>query len=821
MAEYKNIILKNTVSALPYKSKSGGGNRNNYPSRDKYAHASRILDCLKSSFDNDKSQKASAVRHKSGMYLEFSSSPGYELQTKSLDNRHEGIALLNISVDEGTKTTRATVYIPNGKESFFLKRVEDYQMEFTKSNKPKNESLVASIDDVRLAVLNSFWIGEKSDIPKKDKKWCEIWLRVPFCKEKSHFEEVESNLNGICEELGIKISQDKIEFPERLVKLILVSEEDLKRLIYRCDYIAEIRLASEPTSFFVDMQTKDQVEWIEDLLKRTDFKLDGTTICLLDTGLDSKQKLLEKATNDDHIQSVKPNWNPFDHDGHGTEMAGVALYDDLKKHLVGRNKLHISHEIESVKLLPPKGKNPVELYGCLTKNAVSMAEIANPKANRIICMAITERNNLIKDGSPSSWSGAIDDIASGANEENVKRLIIISAGNVEIQEISKLGYPDANCTHSVESPGQAWNAITVGAYSGVVEIDDAKLRGFQALRKSGDLSPYSSTSKMWEKRWPVKPEVLFMGGNVAHNGHDYDSCDDLSLLTTGRGINNKYRLTSIWATSAATAQAAWFAAQIASEYPNLWPETIRALMIHSADWTTDMKDCFCKEDKKTTGRRILLRTCGYGIPDLKKALHCLKNSVNMIIEGELQPFSKDKMNEMNIHKIPWPKELLLSLGNTPVTLRVTLSYFIEPGPGEVGWKDKYRYASCGLRFDVNKTNENLSEFEKRINIQMREDDKDYVDGSSDSNRWYLGPQNRDVGSIHSDMMLNISASELCDCYYIAVYPVVGWWRERGYLGKSEKKQRYSLVVSLSTPNVSVDFYTAIQMKIGNVVSIPV
>ena len=106
----------------------------------------------------------------------------------------------------------------------------------------------------------------------------------------------------------------------------------------------------------------------------------------------------------------------------------------------------------------------------------------------------------------------------------------------------------------------------------------------------------------------------------------------------------------------------------------------------------------------------------------------------MIIEGDLQPFSKDKMTEMNIHKIPWPKELLLSLGNTPVTLRVTLSYFIEPGPGEVGWKDKYRYASCGLRFDVNKTNENLSEFEKRINIQMREDDKDYVDGSSDSNR---------------------------------------------------------------------------------------
>lgn len=72
MVEYKNIILKDTERALPYKSKSGGDNRKNHPIMEKYAHASRILDRLKSSFDIDKSQKASAVRHKSGIYLEFS-----------------------------------------------------------------------------------------------------------------------------------------------------------------------------------------------------------------------------------------------------------------------------------------------------------------------------------------------------------------------------------------------------------------------------------------------------------------------------------------------------------------------------------------------------------------------------------------------------------------------------------------------------------------------------------------------------------------------------------------------------------------------------
>lgn len=85
----------------------------------------------------------------------------------------------------------------------------------------------------------------------------------------------------------------------------------------------------------------------------------------------------------------------------------------------------------------------------------------------------------------------------------------------------------------------------------------------------------------------------------------------------------------------------------------------------------------------------------------------MNNSVNMVIQGELQPYDKKSMKEMHLHTLPWPKEVLQSLGEIPVTLKVTLSYFIEPGPGEVGWKDKYRYPSCGLRFDVINSDETL------------------------------------------------------------------------------------------------------------------
>ena len=211
-------------------------------------------------------------------------------------------------------------------------------------------------------------------------------------------------------------------------------------------------------------------------------------------------------------------------------------------------------------------------------------------------------------------------------------------------------------------------------------------------------------------------------------------------------------------------------------------------------------------------------------PSLDKALWCKNNSVNMVVEGELQPFKKEgsriAMKEMDLHEFPWPTEVLESLGDTAVRLRITLSYFIEPGPGEIGWKDRYRYPSCNLRFDLINNDENLEDFQKRVNVKMRgEDKKDSGEGSSGSGRWYLGTENRDVGSIHSDF-IDSSAVELCNAKYIAVYPVIGWWRERPHLGKFNKKIRYSLVVSLETPEIGADLYTPIVTKIATTIPTP-
>lgn len=827
MPENKRLLfLTDTKASLDYVSKSSMPSKN-FPTRENPSqHAAfisrRIQECQRESGSrptNLTQEQVAAIHYKDGMYLEFSGSQNYDLAVKSLENISSGIRLLNVKNENDT--IKATVYVPNGKESLFLKKVEAYAESSSSGNKLKHNDLISGIENIRLAVLESFWFGKFEYMPTENTAvWCEVWLRYD---SKTSTDEVMSNFAAQCTAFNITLDEKTIIFPERLVALVRADRNQLINLISACAHLAEIRRAPELATFFDELPRSEQHEWCEDLLNRTVQTESNSTICILDTGVQKDHPLIAPYIPTQCVQAVDPSWDSSDLDGHGTGMAGIAIYRDLVERLSSRENIEIAHKVESIKILPDVGANAPQLYGAITRQAVSLAEIENPRAERAICMAVTSDEYNTEDGTPTSWSAAVDSITSGDEEGGIKRLFFISAGNVNPLALQKTGYPNTNTLHSVQSPGQAWNAITVGGYIDNIEINDPTFSGFSPVSDAKNLSPYSSTSVLWNKKWPVKPEILLNAGNVATNGSDFTDCPDLSLLTTSNDIR-RHLFTLTNGTSPATAEASWMAAQLFKEYPNIWPETVRALLIHSANWTEQMQNSFNNDDKKTTGRRNLLRSCGYGIPSLDKALWCKNNSVNMVVEGELQPFKKEgsriAMKEMDLHEFPWPTEVLESLGDTAVRLRITLSYFIEPGPGEIGWKDRYRYPSCHLRFDLINNDENLEDFQKRVNVKMRgEDRKDSGEGSSGSGRWYLGSENRDVGSIHSDF-IDSSAVELCNAKYIAVYPVIGWWRERPHLGKFNKKIRYSLVVSLETPEIGTDLYTPIVTKIATTTTIP-
>lgn len=207
-------------------------------------------------------------------------------------------------------------------------------------------------------------------------------------------------------------------------------------------------------------------------------------------------------------------------------------------------------------------------------------------------------------------------------------------------------------------------------------------------------------------------------------------------------------------------------------------------------------------------------------------MSCLKSSLTLVAQQGIQPFvirddgkKTRATNEMHLYHLPWPQDELLELGETNVRMRVTLSYFVEPGPGEVGWNHRYRYASHGLRFELNGPRESETEFVKRINKQARDEEEGKPDSEGPTDHWLLGQQ-RNVGSIHSDIWSG-SAADLASSHLIAVRPVVGWWRERHQLGKVEESTRYSLIVSIETPAEGVDIYTPVAARIGISTPVPV
>jgi hypothetical protein len=196
------------------------------------------------------------------------------------------------------------------------------------------------------------------------------------------------------------------------------------------------------------------------------------------------------------------------------------------------------------------------------------------------------------------------------------------------------------------------------------------------------------------------------------------------------------------------------------------------------------------------------------------------NSLTLIVEDELQPFEKLKDKDpttcdMHLHDLPWPLEILESLGAADVEMRVTLSYFIEPNPGDRGNISRYRYESFGLRFDVRRPTESTDGFRGRINRLARDEEEGSRRVSSGSDtEWDLGTNLRHHGSIHSDTWRG-SAVDLARRGMLAVYPALGWWKTRKKLERFDKTARYALLISIRAPEVDIDLYNAVENIVKN------
>lgn len=741
-------------------------------------------------------------------------------KTPALDFAAHDIVVLRSERNED-RTEKAVVFVPDDSRAFLRNKISAYGTE-NLGNQPRPDvDKFEVIETIRGASGRSLLTPARA-AAQDERLWWELWLRRPDTQRP---DLIADAVVAAVRRAGLDVHTERLTFPDTAIVFAHGSQEEILGIADRLSgAITEIRPAAGSIEPFLDLgeQALGQQELVADYAARVrPPAADAPVVCVIDTGVAGGHPLIAPGLAG--AWSVNALWGADDHadgGGHGTGMVSLVLHGDLAGPFADRRDAALRHAAESVKFLPPGGFPPNEpaRYGIITQSAVATAEVERPNIPRSFCIA-TSSDHFDPDG-PSSWSGALDQICAGsmpgerqdgvAAKDHPKRLVLVATGN-----ITGGMKADVEQHHSLEDPAQSWNALSIGGFTAKIgpSIDDPAL---VPLAGANEKSPFSRGSQILPADLtPIKPEVLFEAGNMMVDGANFCGWHPaVSLLASGKDVAAQ-PLVPFWATSAATGVAGHFIGRLKADLPDRWPETYRALTVQSADWPQPIRAQLVGRGRgwrtiSKGAKQQILREVGFGVPDLGRALASAANDVTLLVEAEIQPYALGAdgrgavFNEVHFYTLPWPRAVLEALENASITMKVTLSYFIEPNlTGRAATRpDTYR--SYGLRFAMKKRTETAADFRRRLSNAPGE----RADHDGEADYWLLGPQAMQAGSLHCDLWRG-PAIDLAAHDQIAVFPVGGWWKSHVGQRRITDRGRYALAISISAPDQNVDLYAEI------------
>ncbi|MFI0818567.1 S8 family peptidase [Streptomyces sp. NPDC021098] len=779
--------------------------------------------------------------------LAITSAPGYPLAVPKLDS--SGCRLVAMASPSGAAQSEVALVVVGeagaerlrGRIAAFTDPVSPLGERRSRSELPAEADLVANVDEIELASVRHLWSGHEP-LPAGE-RWWQLWLERALDRDEEPL-EVLRRLGPLA---GLSLSDHTLTFARRTIAHVHGTTAQLAELVGTNALPVEVRPAPM-VEVFAEAPLSIRDELAEDLQRRTvpAHREDAPVVTVLDSGVLAHHPLLKHSL----VRSLTLRMDGIagDKQGHGTSMAGLALYGDLSQ-LLGHNlPVQLRHRIESVRILDlDAGSQHADAYGAVMAEAVARAEIDAPGIPRAYSMSVTAYTDAPAPGAgqPTAWSTTVDALAYGHDvavtpgrditllaptQPGPRRLFFISAGN--IRDGYAQDYLDRCDLMPVEDPAQSWNAITVGAYTQLAHVpaQDSSFSGWDPLAPDGELSPFSRTGVPLDGRWPNKPDFVMEGGNLLFQtapdgGLDTAQAPSHGVLTISR---DSYQLVrSVHATSPATAQAARLAALVMDRYPHLSPEAVRGLLVHSAEWTPAMWSRFTaagalgtKGNKQALG--ALLRRYGWGVPAEGRLLNSAAHDLTLIAQEEFLPFRVEnrqpKFSLMQVHDLPWPIEELRALGDERVRMRVTLSYFVEPWVGGQGWRDRFVYPSHELRFELPRPGEGPIDFQRRVSHDAAADELGRPAGARrgkprSDRGWLLGQGQRQRGSLCSDLWEG-TAGELAERGHVAVYPASGWWHRQKATDRAEVPVAYALLVTIRTRSSETDLLTPIRSEIA-------
>jgi hypothetical protein len=388
---------------------------------------------------------------------------------------------------------------------------------------------------------------------------------------------------------------------------------------------------------------------------------DAPGIVCLDSGLATGHPLLSNAVGDS--QSFLPGAGPEDENGHGSLVAGMALYGDVALAAEKRSFVPL------LRLFSGRITNAdaQATSGFVEKAVVKAVEyFLSEYGCRVFNLSFGDERQVYEGRQVGTLASILDELA---HEHQV--LIVVSAGNFSGEDGAPADWRAEYPTYLKDpgarliDPAPALNALTVGSLARY-EVSHMAARfptdpAFQALARVDEPSPFTRAGP--GLNGAIKPELVDYGGNwtLDVRGGSVGTSRELGEMST----NSSFVAGGLFArdngTSFAAPKIAHQAARLLVDYAEASPDLMRALLLLHADHPEAAVNLLAKEDDR-------LRLLGYGRPAELPTRECSERCVTMYAQETIGE------NAYHFYEIPIPEDFVAPPARRPRQIRIALAH---------------------------------------------------------------------------------------------------------------------------------------------------
>lgn len=598
---------------------------------------------------------------------------------------------------------------------------------------------------------------------------------------------------------------------------------DALHTLLNTDFIKEVDRRPEPS---FDMLPAVRLT-LTDLEVNEVTASDGLTgVLIIDSGVATGHPLIGPALGDAQVfpdslrQRVRGGAEDGDTrtGGHGTAVAGIAIYNDIGK-CIEQRFFEPTAQLFSARVTDDNNEyDERELLEHQLANAVRYFIEAYPSL-RVINISLGDRTKIYYDGMYQfRLAAAIDSLAYQYRDREI--LFVISSGNYWPRELSDEqvmdqypGYLLRDTDARVCDPATAALALTVGGLSFGPGRDlgnrNEALTNQAVAGESGWPSPFTRVG--FGVDGALKPELVDFAGDLRfEQGRIYDQQPQYAGVTTiSRDFappdGRLFRFVS--GTSFAAPRVANLAARLFREFPGASSNLVRALIASSARLPASRPGTLADGEPDQDD---VLRIYGYGQPNFERARWSSEQEVLLTADDVMD------VDTFRLYEIPaLPTEFLTSKGSG--LIGVTLAF--DP-PTRHTRADSYLGITMEAHLFRNLTSDQVADV---LREWAREERAALGDGGRPPSRTTLGRHYGVTGTIRLSPGVNLRKKGTLQRGWARVSSsrwtydgtplVLAVICKRKWAPQDITRQRFAVVATLAHENEQIQLHSRIREQI--------